>query len=128
MNRNPEDQYSLVTSDALNGAYVLNKHLSESHPFLSILMLPLMAISGEKLSAPSASWDAFDNGHRRHLIETDLNITKASDDLLADLLEKQNEGLRGLMQVANAKGIPCFSAIHSYKDNLRQLEDRLIFR
>lgn len=46
--RDPSVQFMLVTTGMVDGAYVLNTHLEESHPLLRLPMLPLMGGSAEQ--------------------------------------------------------------------------------
>ncbi len=84
-------------------------------------------ISGERLASRSASWDAFDNGHRSHMLDTGLNAVKADDALLAELDSYSAAQLEGWRTVANTQGIPATDALNAYRSDLASLQDRLIF-
>jgi LysM repeat protein len=84
-------------------------------------------ISGERLASRSASWDAFDNGHRSHMLDTGLNAIKADDALLAELESYSAARLEGWKAVADAMGVPGTDAINTYRSDLSSLQDRLIF-
>lgn len=64
MNRDPEMQFDLVTSGAVDAAYVFNGHLAASHPLLDLPMIPLMGGSAEQTAV--SLW----NLHDRYLAET----------------------------------------------------------
>ncbi len=86
------------------------------------------AISGEYLAHRSASWDAFDNGHRRHMLDTGLNVVKASPALLAELEEVSQVRIADWVAQADAMGIRGQEAVDAYQADLDALQDRLIFR
>ncbi len=88
----------------------------------------ITSISGEALSARSASWDAFDNGFRSDMVRNNLKIVKADDALLDNLQEYADQGLELWSMYANAKGIPADEAHSFYQHSLKSLEDRLLFR
>lgn len=46
--RDHSKQFELVTSGAVDGAYVLNTHLAESHPLLQLPMVPMFGGSAEQ--------------------------------------------------------------------------------
>lgn len=46
--RDHSRQFDLVTSGAVDGAYVLNTHLADSHPLLQLTMLPMFGGSAEQ--------------------------------------------------------------------------------
>jgi len=48
INRNHEDQFALVTSGEVDGAYVLNATIADSHPLLQLPMLPMFGGSAEQ--------------------------------------------------------------------------------
>lgn len=85
-------------------------------------------ISGEFLAHRSASWDVFDNGHRTHMIETGLKAEKANDALMAELQAYSDAKNAEWVALANAAGIDGDAALMSYKDNLDELQDLLLFR
>lgn len=63
--RNPRVQYDLVLSGAVDGAYVFNGHLAQSHP---LLQLPMQALMGGTAQQTALSlWQLHDN----HLSRTD---------------------------------------------------------
>ncbi len=84
-------------------------------------------ISGERLARRSASWDAFDNGHRSHMLDTGLNAVKADDALLAELEGVTASRVEGWKNQAEALGIAGAEAINAYRSDLASLQDRLIF-
>lgn len=86
------------------------------------------AVSGERLAARSTSWDAFDNGHRRHMITTGLNITKASDALLAELKTVSEQRIGGWKLFAGTANVNADAALQTYRETLDLLEDRLLFK
>ncbi len=88
----------------------------------------ILSVSGEALSARSASWDAFDNGFRSDMLAGGLRFEKADADLLAYLQEVSDGGLQRWTAEATALNIPAAEAIAFYRENLRALEDRLLFR
>ena len=65
MNRDPEAQFDLVTSGQVDGAYVLNSLLAETHPLLQLPMLPLQGGSAEQTA--TALWRL----HEEHLSKSD---------------------------------------------------------
>lgn len=85
------------------------------------------AISGEVLAARSASWDAFDNGHRSHMLTTGLNVVKADEAILAELEATLAERLVAWSADAAALGIPADEAIAAYRADIASLQDRLLF-
>ena len=48
VNRDHSSQLELVTSGEVDGAYVLNSHLAESHPLLQLPMMPMLGGSAEQ--------------------------------------------------------------------------------
>ena len=85
-------------------------------------------ISGEYLAHRSASWDAFDNGHRQHMLDTGLNVVKASPALLAELEEVSATRVADWVAQADALGIAGQEAVDAYQADLDALQDRLSFR
>ena len=85
-------------------------------------------VSGERLAGRSASWDAFDTGHRLHMLDTGLNVVKADDALLAELEAVKLARLESWKAAAEAFGVPAQDAIVSYQATLDALQDRLLFR
>ncbi|WP_339951575.1 LysM peptidoglycan-binding domain-containing protein [Yoonia sp. 2307UL14-13] len=85
------------------------------------------AISGEVLAVRSASWDAFDNGHRSHMLTTGLNVVKADDAILAELEATLADRLVAWSADAAALGIPAVEAISAYRANIAALQDLLVF-
>jgi len=63
--RNPRVQYDIVKSGVVDGAYIFNGHLAESHPLLQLPMLPLMG--GTARETAVCLWDL----HESHLSQTD---------------------------------------------------------
>ncbi|MCK0096485.1 LysM peptidoglycan-binding domain-containing protein [Yoonia sp. F2084L] len=88
----------------------------------------IAAVSGEFLAHRSASWDAFDNGHRSHMLTTGLNTVKASDALLAELSQVSDTRVDNWIALADTLGIPGDQAVAEYKANLAALQDTLLFR
>ncbi len=88
----------------------------------------IMSVSGERLASRSASWDAFDNGFRADMLANGLKFKKADEALLADLEDHKNEAVAIWLAEAEALGIPGEEALAAYEENLRALEDRLLFR
>ena len=88
----------------------------------------ILAVSGERLATRSASWDEFDNGHRRHMIDTGLNTVKADPALMAELRETSRTGIKTWIDQANATGVRGFEAVNAYKEDLNSLQDRLLFQ
>ncbi len=86
------------------------------------------AVSGLQLAHRSASWDAFDNGHRSHMLETGLRIAKPDADLMAELDAVSEAKVDVWVNYAQAMGLPGQQAIAAYKESLDALQDRLIFR
>lgn len=48
INRDHSEQFALVTSGQVDGAYVLNSHLAESHPLLQLPMFAMLGGSAEQ--------------------------------------------------------------------------------
>ena len=88
----------------------------------------ILSISGERLAARSASWDAFDNGFRADMLANGLLTEKASGPILEDLQARTDEGIKAWSAKARAMGLPAAEAVAAYEQNLRALQDRLIFR
>lgn len=88
----------------------------------------ILSISGERLAARSASWDAFDNGFRADMLANGLLTEKASGPILQDLQARTDEGIKAWSAKARAMGLPAALAVAAYEQNLRALQDRLIFR
>ena len=65
INRNPRLQYDLVVSGAVDGAYVFNGYLAESHPLLQLPMQALMG--GTSQQTALALWQL----HETYLSRTD---------------------------------------------------------
>ena len=65
INRDHSEQFALVTSGQVDGAYVLNSHLAESHPLLQLPMLPMLGGSAEQTAV--SLWRLHDD----YLSETD---------------------------------------------------------
>ncbi|MEM9343674.1 MAG: hypothetical protein AAGA87_11575 [Pseudomonadota bacterium] len=65
MNRSATAQLGLVTSGTVDGAYVFNGYLTESHPLLQLPMLPMMGGSAGQTAV--SLW----NLHETYLAETD---------------------------------------------------------
>ncbi|MEM9786555.1 MAG: hypothetical protein AAF801_08640 [Pseudomonadota bacterium] len=65
MNRDPKAQLDLVTSGAVDGAYIFNGYLADSHPLLQLPMIPLMGGSAEQTAV--SLW----NLHANYLADTD---------------------------------------------------------
>jgi len=63
--RNPRIQYDIVRSGEVDGAYIFNGHLAQSHPLLQLPMQPLMG--GTALQTAISLWDL----HENHLSQTD---------------------------------------------------------
>ncbi len=64
VNQNAAEQFDLVTSGQVDGAYVYNGHLAASHPLLQLPMTPLMGGSAEQTAV--SLW----NLHDKHLADT----------------------------------------------------------
>ena len=64
-NREPREQLNLVLSGAVDGAYVFNGYLDNSHPLLQLPMQPLMGGTAEQTAV--ALWRL----HEQYLAETD---------------------------------------------------------
>lgn len=88
----------------------------------------ILEVSGEAFAKRSASWDAFDNGHRQHMIDTGLNIVKADDALLAELEIEAATRAAPWIATATALGIPAADAIADYRADLDSLQHLLIYR
>lgn len=88
----------------------------------------IRSVSGSRLAARSASWDFFDHGHRQHMIETGLNIEKASDAVLAELASVTDAELSAWKAAAQDLGVDADAALAAYKAKQDALADRLIFR
>ena len=84
-------------------------------------------ISGEHFAHRSASWDAFDEGHRMHMLDTGLNIERASSALLAELAEVSVSQTAQWAAQADAIGVAGQEALAAYQASLLSLQDR-IFR
>ncbi len=65
VNRDPSEQFELVTSGDVDGAYVFNGHLAGSHPLLQLPMVPLMGGSAEQTAV--SMWRL----HDEYLSQTD---------------------------------------------------------
>lgn len=65
VNRNHADQFALVTSGQVDGAYVLNSTIAESHPLLQLPMYPMLGGSAEQTAV--ALWRM----HDEYLAQTD---------------------------------------------------------
>ncbi len=65
--RNPRSQYDIVQSGTVDGAYIFNGHLAQSHPLLQLPMQPLMG--GTALQTALSLWDL----HENHLSQTDYH-------------------------------------------------------
>jgi len=63
--RNPRAQYNIVLAGAVDGAYVFNGYLAQSHPLLQLPMLPLMG--GTSRQTALSLWQLHDS----HLSRTD---------------------------------------------------------
>ena len=63
--RNPRLQYDIVQSGDVDGAYVFNGHLAQSHPLLQLPMQPLMGGTAQQTAL--SLWDL----HEKHLSKTD---------------------------------------------------------
>lgn len=63
--RNPRIQYDIVRSGTVDGAYVFNGHLAQSHPLLQLPMLPLMGGTAQQTAL--CLWDL----HNTYLSQTD---------------------------------------------------------
>jgi hypothetical protein len=82
----------------------------------------ILEISGEPFAFQSAAWDAFDNGHRRTMIEQGLDVVKADVELLAELQDRSRTGLESWIREADRLGIPGFEAFKYYNQNLHALQ------
>lgn len=65
INRNHADQFALVTSGQVDGAYVLNSTIAQSHPLLQLPMLPMFGGSAEQTAV--SLWRL----HEEYLSKTD---------------------------------------------------------
>lgn len=65
INRAHADQFALVTSGQVDGAYVLNSTIAESHPLLQLPMLPMFGGSAEQTAV--SLWRL----HDEYLAQTD---------------------------------------------------------
>lgn len=88
----------------------------------------IRAVSGEHLAERSASWDAFDNGHRQHMLDSGLNVVKADDMLLSELQMVTATQLKTWYDEAENLGLNGAEAIMSYQEDLRSLQDKIILR
>ena len=89
----------------------------------------IRAVSGEALARRSASWDAFDAGFRSDMLVNGLNFVKADDFFLGVLETHTQKMLReAWIPLADAMGISGADAVRSYREDLRSMEDLLIFR
>lgn len=88
----------------------------------------ILDVSGEFLSHRSASWDAFDNGFRSDMLANGLKFEKASQAVIESLQKQSKDDLQTWMMAADDAGIPTTEAINFYLAQLRQLDDRLIYR
>ena len=84
-------------------------------------------ISGEHFAHRSASWDAFDEGHRRHMLDTGLNIVRADAALLGELADVSVTQTAQWAAQADAIGVDGQAALAAYQSSLQLLQDR-IFR
>ena len=65
VNRVHGEQYELVTSGAVDGAYVLNSTIADTHPLLQLTMLPMFGGSAEQTAV--SMWRL----HETHLAQTE---------------------------------------------------------
>jgi len=65
--RNPRIQYDIVQSGAVDGAYIFNGHLAQSHPLLQLPMQPLMGGTAQQTAL--SLW----NLHKNYLSQTDYH-------------------------------------------------------
>jgi len=65
--RDPRIQYEIVRSGAVDGAYIFNGHLAQSHPLLQLPMLPLMGGTAQQTAL--SLWDL----HDKHLSRADYH-------------------------------------------------------
>ncbi|MEO0380738.1 MAG: LysM peptidoglycan-binding domain-containing protein [Pseudomonadota bacterium] len=87
----------------------------------------IRAISGAELARRSAAWDAFDNSFRSVMFGKGLVWEKANRALTESLWLGSRDELRAWMSYADQLGIPSAAAIDSYVQDLRNLEDLLIY-
>ena len=87
----------------------------------------ILDVSGERLARRSASWDAFDNGHRRHMIDTGLNAVRADPALISDLQAETDTQLADWIAMADSRGIAGEEAVAAYQETLAALQDTLLF-
>lgn len=87
----------------------------------------IRAISGEGLARRSAAWDAFDNSFRSVMIERGLAWKKADRALTESLWLGSRGALADWMSNAESKGISSTAAIASYVQDLRELENLLLY-
>ena len=85
-------------------------------------------VSGEALAHRSAAWDDFDNAFRARMMERGLKFEKADKALLDDLFINSFEGLNTWMSYADSMGVSGSAAVNYYLENLRELDDRLLYR
>ena len=88
----------------------------------------IRAISGEVFARHSSAWDGFDNAFRAAMLDEGLNSQKADKALLDDLWKSSLDGLDAWSAHAEGLGINSLQSINFYLENLRSLEDRLIYR
>ncbi|MEO1307662.1 MAG: hypothetical protein AAFV38_06945 [Pseudomonadota bacterium] len=87
----------------------------------------ILSVSGGALSARSASWDAFDNGHRAVMMAEGLNVVKADTALLAEIQDQSKIGIERWMKAATDAGVPAFEAVSFYIDSLKALQHKIEF-
>ena len=109
--RDPRAQLDLVLSGKVDGAYVFNGHLSDSHPLLQLPMQPLMGGTAEQTAI--AMWRL----HETHMSQTDylsgvhllgfIGAPAAHIWRLKDSLVKPDENI----QASNEYTVPYFDGL-----------------
>lgn len=83
----------------------------------------IQGLLGENLALRSATWDAFDNGHKAEMLRQGLNIVKPDINLLAELQDRARVSWEQWIQTADENGVSGFRAIEQFfaeMDRLRQ--------
>ena len=79
-------------------------------------------LTGEALALRSAAWDAFDNGHKRQMLDQGLKIVKADLDVLAELQDRARIGWELWMAAADKKGVSGYEALEAFFREIRELK------
>lgn len=87
----------------------------------------IRAVSGEALARRSAAWDTFDNSFRSVMFERGLVWEKADRALTESLWQASRDALMAWMWYADGIGVSSSTAIESYVQDLRELENLLLY-